>query len=272
MSSLMQQLARYPRHIRYPSELMDHLNGSMRGIFTGYAEDPFKLRSRDIKDWFMMSSRVTRDTLTGEKMTIEYGSLKLADGAGIAAVRVTHDGRAYFFTANHLANLVPLDMLFADLNTLNAGVWVDTESGLSMMSSFGNYYQLEEAGGKCEKGTYREVVDFSSLGIRTLADLIANNYRFEYDPSRKVWVPITNQQRLLMRMRTPYYLVLRDNIIPAAEEHILAAAATDPVLAEVYAPLRGVIAELTQALTTPFDIGQRGQGVMQDPLFGFVIK
>lgn len=272
MSSLMQQLARYPRHIRYPSEIVDHLNGTMRAIFMGYAEDPYKLRSRDIKDWFVMRVSSEQTTLTGEKMVVEYGDVKMADGYGFGAVRVFHENKTYFFSTNHLANLVPLDMLFANLNTLGASVWADTEAGLSTLPAFGNYYQLEEAGNVCEKPSYAEITGIATQGIKTLAELVANSYRFRYSATTATWEPVLDQQQLLVRLRTPYYLVLRDNMVPAAEEHLLAASASDLVLAAAYAPLGEPLYNLAKALTTPGDIGQKGQAVMQDPLFGFKVK
>ena len=272
MASLMQLLARYPRHIRYPSDIVAHLDGSMRAIFMGYAEDPYKLRAKDAKEWFVEEYTSTQTTVTGESLTLSSGRVVMPDGQGVAMLRVVHAGKTYLFGANHLASLVPLELLFANLTTLGASVWVDNEAGLQWMSSFGNYYALEEAGAKSENDSYAEVVDFSSLGITTLAELIANSYRFHYDQTRGVWAPITNQQIVLLRMRTPYYLLQRDNIVPAAEEALLASASNYALLDESYVATRATLARLEAALVTPFDIGPKGQGVMQDPLFGFSTK
>lgn len=265
-------LARYPRHIRYPSDIIAHLDGSMRMILLSYGQEPFKLRAAEIKQWFREEHAVQLTTNSGEPLNASRGYLTYEDGRRLDCTLVTHKSKQYFFSAASLDQMCPLELLFADLKVLGAEVAVDTEMGIGQMSMSGIYYNLIEAGTEHENPSYAKVLNPEAVGATNLAEVIANSYRFKFDQEQKVWVPITNPQHVLMALRTPYALILSDAIVPFEEQVVLNANLGISNLNDYTAERRELLAKLAVALSTPFDIGQKGQAIMQDPLFGFTVK
>lgn len=265
-------LARYPRHIRYPSDIVAHLDGSMRLILLSYGQEPYKLRAAEIKKWFREEDATQLTTRSGEPLNVSWGYLTYEDGRNLSCALVTHKSKQYFFSTATLDQMAPLDLLFSDLKTLGADVAVDTEMGIGYMAMSGIYYNLVEAGTEHENPSYARVLNPEAVGATNMAEIIANSYRFEFSREQKAWVPITNPQSILMNLRMPYYLILSDAIMPLEEQVVLNAGGAQPNVDSYVANRKQHLADLMAAFATPFDIGPKGQAIMQDPLFGFAVK
>lgn len=265
-------LARYPRHIRYPSDIVAHLDGSMRLILLSYGQEPFKLRAAEIKQWFREEHVVQLTTASGEPLNVSRGYLSYEDGRRLDCALVTHKSKQYFFSTATLDQMCPLELMFADLKVLGAEVAVDTEMGIGHMSMSGIYYNLVEAGTEHENPSYARVLNPEVVGATNLVEVIANSYRFKFNAEQKAWAPIDNPQHVLMNMRTPYFIILSDAIMPLEEQVTLAVNPLAPNLNGFTHERRELLAKLGMAMASPFDIGQKGQAIMQDPLFGFTVK
>lgn len=265
-------LTRYPRHIRYPSDIVAHLDGSMRMILLSYGQEPFKLRAAEIKQWFREEHAVQLTTASGEPLSVSRGYLTYENGRRLDCVLVTHKSKQYFFSVATLDQMAPLELLFGDLKVLGAEAAVDTEMGIGLMAMSGIYYNLVEAGTEHENPSYARVLNPEAVGANNLAEIIANSYRFEFSREQKAWVPITNPQHVLMNLRMPYYAILSDAIMPLEEQVVLGSAGSQPNIDSYTAGRKQCLAELGAAFATPFDIGPKGQAIMQDPLFSFAVK